>query len=304
MSIINTSQIAGSVDRIALERLTSNQIKLLSKRVQFPEPDGHICLEVINQCNLQCKYCLSYCGIRHLDTDAMKRLICILKQNGVKSINISGGEPTLRKDLSGILKYIKSLNIEIALTTNGTILDEKSIRSISQYLDYICISLHSVKPANHDDLVGINGACKKVMKTIQLCHKYNIPIRLNTVVSKKNIDELLDMVGFIEGNDFLAWKLMLFTPRARGQLNKKEFLISKGEYNTIVKKIKQKCLRTIIITSKPKQGNYANCIVNSDGGLLVLDRIIYNAGSVVNIGMQGIKQKLYKYNIDLKLKND
>ena len=61
-----------------------------------------------------------------------KKIIDQMSECGIVKVNISGGEPLVRKDFIDILSYIKSKNIVIGnITTNGALLNEQMLKRIS-----------------------------------------------------------------------------------------------------------------------------------------------------------------------------
>jgi len=302
MSIINTSQSAGPSKRVFIEDLPENIINKLSKKIFLPEVDGHICLEIINNCNAKCGFCLAYKDIKHQKSDNIFKIIKILYQYGVKDINISGGEPTLRSDYMDIIQFAYNLGIDISLTSNCYLLDEYQIKRMMKYIKYLCVSLYSHNKEEHDSLTGLDGSYDKIMQTIKICNQINLPVRVHTVVTKvnqKSLDGLLDLLS--KNNKVLAWKLMKFSERSSGLINKSKFKITNNEFNNIYKQILQKNNNLNIITSVPQKDIGANCVVNSDGGILVLDGITsYCIGFLLKDTIEGLKSRLKcKYNINL-----
>ncbi len=72
-----------------------------------------------------------------------------LKKEGVKQLNITGGEPLLRDDLPEILKAAKELGLAVELTTNGILYAEKS-KSMAGLLDRLYFSLDYPIASEHD----------------------------------------------------------------------------------------------------------------------------------------------------------
>ena len=150
----------------------------------------------------KCNYNCSFCNIRdnsprkESTTKEVIDLIKIMSDMGVGIFYVAGGEPLLRNDLKPILASAKKSYMITMLSTNGYLIDKRL--DILPFLDYIRVSLHSLK--NYEKMVGIkNTKClKKVLDNIELLKKYKINIAINMVVTEKNIDEMEEIAKLAE----------------------------------------------------------------------------------------------------------
>ena len=79
------------------------------------------CLRITNQCNFSCPHCIANGDtqkITNLSYSNIKKIIKKLSLAGVIRVDISGGEPFLRKDLSDILLFAHQCNLATVVTTN------------------------------------------------------------------------------------------------------------------------------------------------------------------------------------------
>lgn len=89
-------------------------------------------LSLTEACNFRCGYCLPD-GYRadgrpaYLDVDEVRRLLTAFAAVGLRKVRLTGGEPTLRKDLDAVIAAVASVDgiQRIALTTNGTRLPQR-----------------------------------------------------------------------------------------------------------------------------------------------------------------------------------
>ena len=124
----------------------------------------------------------------------------------VKHIGISGGEPTLRKDLpeciESILSSLPKLQ-SLSITSHGYHTDrwEKMLPSILQSIDKYQISF-SVNLSvdgigqTHDIIRGTNGAFVKMYQTLKLLKKHNVKIQIQCTISKDNIYHVGKVLNF------------------------------------------------------------------------------------------------------------
>ena len=90
--------------------------------------------DINNECNLNCMHCRvsEKNDSEKLSLKEAKQLLSELWYNGTTMLNLSGGEPFLRKDIFEILDYTKKFE-DIVITTNCTLLDEDKCKKLSTY---------------------------------------------------------------------------------------------------------------------------------------------------------------------------
>ena len=109
-------------------------------------------ISVTDRCNFRCQYCMPEEGLDWLKREELlsfeeiTRITKILVENyGINSVRLTGGEPTLRANLSDLISMLSKLPIEIALTTNGISLDKNAHNFRSAGLHRVNISIDSLK---------------------------------------------------------------------------------------------------------------------------------------------------------------
>ena len=131
--------------------------------------------DINNECNLNCKHCRvsEKNDNEKMSLNEAKNLLAQCWYNGITMLNLSGGEPFLRKDIFDILDYAGKFE-DIVITTNGTLLDENKCKKLSTYNNIkLSISLDGLEET-HDKFRRRKGAFKKVIDTLPLLNKYNI----------------------------------------------------------------------------------------------------------------------------------
>jgi MoaA/NifB/PqqE/SkfB family radical SAM enzyme len=118
------------------------------------------------------------------------------KSLGPFYLSLNGGELFLDKSIFKFIAYCEKNDIQLSIVTNGTLIDEKVAKQISQFSNLkIIISLDGARPGTHDLLRGVKGTYQKVMNAIDNLHKNNFyKIGIHTVISSQNIEELSDLV--------------------------------------------------------------------------------------------------------------
>jgi radical SAM protein with 4Fe4S-binding SPASM domain len=104
-------------------------------------------------CNHRCIFCaLDFMGYRrqYLDLASYRAFIKVAARKGVRSIMFCGeGEPLLNPDLATMTRETKTQGIDVAITTNGTLLDERFCKAAMPSLGWIKVSLDAGSAATH-----------------------------------------------------------------------------------------------------------------------------------------------------------
>lgn len=149
---------------------------------------------VTNRCNSRCNYCNSY-NIKsdEMDTRDVFRMIDEFSALGIKRMGFTGGEPLLREDIGNIISYTHEKGITTTLFSNGALIPKK-IGDL-EHLDLLLLSLDG-PPQLHDSIRGMNGSFEHVLSAIHAAREVDLPVWINTVITKANVDQLSYLVNF------------------------------------------------------------------------------------------------------------
>ena len=138
--------------------------------------DGAIAIwNFTNRCNLSCLHCYSKASLDSKDTLSTQTIMDTLpklKENGVKFLIFSGGEPLTRHDIYDIASRCKELGIVTYLSTNGLYVTTKNAKKILDTFNYIGISIDGSEDT-HDYFRGLKGSFVESMKAVNLLNSYN-----------------------------------------------------------------------------------------------------------------------------------
>ena len=138
-----------------------------------------------------------------LTFEEITRIAKIFVSLGIEKIRLTGGEPTVRKDLPALIKMIKSIDglKDTSLTTNGYFLDTVGQAIFDAGLKRINISLDTLKKEKFQTITRTNHF-DKVLDSIRIAKTIGFdPIKVNAVIIRDyNDDEILDFIGFAKNN--------------------------------------------------------------------------------------------------------
>ena len=159
-------------------------------------------ISVTDRCNFRCVYCMPAAGLPWLARDdvlSFEEIVRVTRilvdQCGVRTIRLTGGEPLVRKgieDLTGMIAGIDG-DLDIAMTTNGILLEEKAAALRSAGLKRLNVSLDTLHSDRFKDLAR-RDALDRVLRGLGAARAAGFsPIKLNMVVMRgRNDDEILD----------------------------------------------------------------------------------------------------------------
>lgn len=204
--------------------------------------EKEICWNITARCNQNCKYCHRFLNVKDLTFDENLTILKNLIDAGVNCITWTGGEALLLDGIDELLKYSYEHNIKNKIITNGKLLTPEKIDKIYRYLDSVTLSIDSIDDDINDSLGRgreHRSEIKEILDYIKF-KKYNVKVRINSVVCKNNIDVFDNLIVFLNDYDIYSWRIFKFMPlREKAVVNKEKFDITMDEYLNVVLKVKE-----------------------------------------------------------------
>lgn len=172
----------------------------------FGRVHTYLRLSVTDRCNFRCIYCLPAEGMpwmpreEILSFEEMARLVTVFSEMGIRRVRITGGEPTLRKDLVDLVRLLSDLGLdEIALTTNGLKLETLAEPLSSAGLTRLNVSLDSLDEGCFSELTR-GASLERVLRGIRAAWEAGLtPVKINAVLLRgKNDHEVMRLVEYFE----------------------------------------------------------------------------------------------------------
>jgi cyclic pyranopterin phosphate synthase len=167
-------------------------------------------LSVTDRCNYRCLYCMPKQGVPSLacadllPLEEMARHVAWLcSYAGIESVKLTGGEPLVRKGISGLIEQLAALPAirEVSLTTNGSLLASMAEDLMAAGLRRVNISLDSLDADRFTEITR-GGRLQHTLEGIAAAQQVGLtPIKLNTVLRrstwKQEMPALLDYAAGI-----------------------------------------------------------------------------------------------------------
>jgi MoaA/NifB/PqqE/SkfB family radical SAM enzyme len=168
-------------ENIALESGSQSLNEFLSRT-------GNLLMHLLNRCNLQCRHCYleaSPMGRHMLPSGLVLRTLDEADDLGIKSVQLSGGEPLLHPHIVEILNAAKGRRFAVSLSTNGTLIDDPMADLLAEINAYIVASIDG-PPDYHDSFRGKPGCFNQAEAGISRLIERGLKVRIVTTLCEDN----------------------------------------------------------------------------------------------------------------------
>ena len=190
-------------------------------------PPGPVVIwNLIRRCNLTCKHCYSISADTEFSGELSFAEVCTvmddLKTFRVPVLILSGGEPLLRPDIFDIARRAKEKGFYVALSSNGTLIDERNIGDIAACdFDYVGVSLDGIG-ATHDKFRRLDGAFEASMRGIRLCRELGVKVGVRYTMTQDNAADLPALLELVDQEGIDRFYFSHLNYAGRGNKNRKD----------------------------------------------------------------------------------
>lgn len=179
-------------------------------------------ISVTDRCNFRCGYCMprEAFGPEHpflphaalLTFEEITRLAAMFARLGVRKLRLTGGEPLLRKDIEVLVGMLAGLRtpegepLDLAMTTNGSLLARKAVALHKAGLRRVTVSLDALEPALFARLSDGKTTVDEVLRGIDAAAAAGLaPVKINVVVRRGvNEDQILPIARHFRGSGHIV----------------------------------------------------------------------------------------------------
>ena len=174
----------------------------------FGRPIRDLRISVTDRCNFRCVYCMPKevfgRGYRFMDRkelltfEEIERLARAFVANGVEKVRITGGEPLLRRDLEVLIERLVAIGgLDVALTTNGTLLPQKAEALRAAGLNRVTVSLDSLDDETFRAMNDVGFPVARVLEGIDAAASAGLAVKVNAVV-KRGVNDGAQLTALAE----------------------------------------------------------------------------------------------------------
>ncbi|UBV42982.1 GTP 3',8-cyclase MoaA [Deinococcus taeanensis] len=163
---------------------------------QLGRPLRDLRLSVTDRCNLRCTYCMpaevfgpDYAFLPRtelLSFEEIERVARVFVTLGVQKLRVTGGEPTLRRDLPDLIGRLAGIAgvQDVAMTTNGLLLPRLAGDLKAAGLRRVTVSIDSLDPEIFGRMNGLGTHPQRVLDGIEAALQAGLGVKINTVVQR------------------------------------------------------------------------------------------------------------------------
>jgi cyclic pyranopterin phosphate synthase len=174
-------------------------------------------LSITDRCNFRCVYCMpkevfgreyAFLERRELLTlEELARVTGVFARLGVQTVRITGGEPLVRRNVELLVELLAAIRrpdgspLELALTTNGSLLAQKAEALASAGLSRVTVSLDSLDDEAFRAMNDVDFPVHRVLEGIQAAAAAGLPVKVNAVVKRgANDGDILSLADHFRGS--------------------------------------------------------------------------------------------------------
>jgi radical SAM protein with 4Fe4S-binding SPASM domain len=193
--------------------------------------------EITSACNLRCIHCEADAGAPspdELSTEEALALAADLASAGCRNVNLTGGEPLVRRDWPLLARRLAELGLSVTLISNGLLVDERAIeRMVEAGVTGASISLDGDREV-HDTIrvpVGRPQGSRHdaALRAIELLHRSRLKTAVITQVHQRNLGDLRRMYRQMIELGVDVWQVQLAMPLGRLLRIQYEYLLKPSQ---------------------------------------------------------------------------
>lgn len=204
---------------ISVRDLKHSQLEAVARHRDILRKSPHLrwlFFEITDRCNLECRHCGSSCSAegQYLTVSDVKKTLESVRPVQ-PMICLTGGEPVLHPDLFSIAECIKSMGFLWGMTTNATLIDDKTAHKLRDAgMGTVSVSLDGMEKS-HDDLRQRKGAWKLALRGIRALQDAGFQPQITTVMHQGNYNELESVYKLACDIGITSWRPINVEPIGR-----------------------------------------------------------------------------------------
>lgn len=192
-------------------------------------------IEVTQKCNANCDQCGSRCDIHSEETLTKAQILSALRDikehiGTYTMLNITGGEPLLRRDLFEMMTEATRMGFEWGMVTNGSLITDKVIEQMKQSgMKTITISLDGLRET-HDTLRHLPGCFDRIMTALQKLKAAGFldHLQVTFTANRKNVREFPALLKLLQRVGLDSIRVSVMDPIGRA-LDNRDLLLTREE---------------------------------------------------------------------------
>jgi len=185
-------------------------------------------VSVTDRCNYKCVYCRTGnegAQYAELPIADYLRIVRIFVGLGIEKVRLTGGEPLLRKGLADLIRELAKLRtiagekLDLALTTNGHLLEDQAGKLKDAGLTRITVSMDAVDAATFERITRVPGSFERVLRGIRAAQSAGLaPVKVNCVLLRGFNDDQVPLFARFAREEGVIVRFIEFMPLEEDRL--------------------------------------------------------------------------------------
>lgn len=217
--------------------LTSSQSEMSTARLtdSYGRVIHDLRVSVTDRCNYKCIYCRTGehgAQYSELTMEEYLRIIRLFVGLGITKVRLTGGEPLLRRGLLSLVKELAALRtitgqpLDLALTTNGHLLDTLAAPLKAAGLHRVTVSMDAVDETVFERITRVPGSFKAVLSGIRAARAAGLtPVKINCVLLRGFNDDQVEAFARFAREENVIVRFIEFMPLEEGRLWSPEIVV-------------------------------------------------------------------------------
>jgi len=192
-------------------------------------------VSITDRCNYKCVYCRTgEAGALYPELSIAEylRLIKLFVGLGITKVRLTGGEPLLRRGLIELVQELARLRtldgepLDLALTTNGHLLDSQAAPLKAAGLNRVTVSMDAVDVPTFERITRVPGSFEAVLGGIRAARSAGLtPLKINCVLLRGFNDSQIEAFARFAREENVAVRFIEFMPLEEGRLWSPEIVV-------------------------------------------------------------------------------
>jgi cyclic pyranopterin phosphate synthase len=185
-------------------------------------------VSITDRCNYRCVYCRTGnegAQYSELPIADYLRMVRVLVNLGIEKVRLTGGEPLLRKGLTDLIRELAKLRtsagekLDLALTTNGHLLEGLAAQLKDAGLSRITVSMDAVDAATFEHITRVPGSFERVLRGIRAAQSAGLaPVKVNCVLLRGFNDDQIPLFAKFAREEGVIVRFIEFMPLEEDRL--------------------------------------------------------------------------------------
>lgn len=196
-------------------------------------------VSITDRCNYKCVYCRTgEAGAQYpeLTNEEYLRLIRLFVNLGITKVRLTGGEPLLRRGVVALVEQLAQLRtvagepLDIALTTNGHLLESLAGQLKAAGLNRVTVSMDAVNAEIFERITRVPGSFAAVLRGIRAAGAAGLtPLKINCVLLRGFNDDQIEGFARFAREENVVVRFIEFMPLEEGRLWSPEIVVTLNE---------------------------------------------------------------------------